>query len=151
MKVINGDVLMADVNCIIHQTNCIGVMGGGVASAVRAKYPQVYEEYKALCSSSCPADLIGTCQFIEIGENKYLVNLFGQKGINPAWYLGGKATDYDAIRKAVIAIREFMEAKNLQTAAVPYKMGAVRGGGKWEIIEKILTEELGDMIVAYKL
>lgn len=151
MRIVDGNLLDADVNCIIHQTNCQGIMGGGVAKEVRARYPKVYEQYKDLCSRSNPKALMGTCQFINIGEEKYLVNLFGQNGINPAWYLGGQVTNYDAICHGAEEIRDFMDSHNLTTAAVPYKMGAVRGGGKWEIIDQILTEILGDKVVAYKL
>ena len=34
---------------LAHGTNCHGVMGSGVAKAVRNKFPEAYTEYKTLC------------------------------------------------------------------------------------------------------
>lgn len=43
-----GDLLAIDRGIIIHGCNCQGVMGSGVAEAVRRKYPTVYDAYIAL-------------------------------------------------------------------------------------------------------
>ena len=35
-----GDLLTAPQKCIAHQVNCQGVMGSGVARAIRNEYPK---------------------------------------------------------------------------------------------------------------
>ena len=42
----SGDVFSSGAQVIVHQVNCMGVMGSGVARIVREKYPEVYLEYK---------------------------------------------------------------------------------------------------------
>ena len=49
MKIIDGDIFDSNADAIVHQVNCQGVMGAGVARQVRDKYPNVYVEYRALC------------------------------------------------------------------------------------------------------
>ena len=45
IKIIDGDLFETDAKFIVHQVNCMGRMGSGVALQVKEKYPHVYEEY----------------------------------------------------------------------------------------------------------
>lgn len=45
----NSDLLKIDKGIICHQTNCIGVMGGGIALQIRNKWPNVYKQYVNEC------------------------------------------------------------------------------------------------------
>ena len=45
-NIIYDDITKSNADYICHQVNCQGVMGSGVAKAIRDKWPQVYEEYK---------------------------------------------------------------------------------------------------------
>jgi O-acetyl-ADP-ribose deacetylase (regulator of RNase III) len=40
-----GDVLMSEINHIVHGCNSRGVMGSGVAKAIRDKYSKAYTDY----------------------------------------------------------------------------------------------------------
>ena len=44
-----GNILDAKADAILHQTNCKGVMGAGLALQIRNKYPDVYAKYRILC------------------------------------------------------------------------------------------------------
>lgn len=74
----NDDILNTKAQVIAHQVNCLGVMGAGVAKAIRDKYPAAYLQYKRLCSE--PFDPLGACQMAKT-EDGYVANLFGQYGI----------------------------------------------------------------------
>ena len=52
VKYVNGDIFDTDCDIIVHQTNCQGVMGHGIALQVKEKYPSVYERYKACCEQA---------------------------------------------------------------------------------------------------
>ena len=39
MEIIEGNLLEAPERIIVHQTNCMGVMGSGIAKQIKAKYP----------------------------------------------------------------------------------------------------------------
>ena len=46
IKVKLGDICSVNSGIIVHGCNAQGVMGSGVAKAIRLKYPQVFEDYK---------------------------------------------------------------------------------------------------------
>ena len=46
MDFIQKDITTERHGLIIHGVNCQGVMGSGVALAIRNKWPVVYDEYK---------------------------------------------------------------------------------------------------------
>ena len=75
-----GDLLTAPQKCIAHQVNCQGVMGSGVAKAIRNEYPKVYKEYREFSdywTRTNKAMLPGYSQIVYT-ENRYIFNLFGQ-------------------------------------------------------------------------
>lgn len=153
MEIVSGNLFDATCDVIVHQTNCIGLMGSGIAKEVRSRFPNVYEEYKALCDQhkKNPQELLGQIQTFNVGPY-YLVNLFGQCGINKEWYLGGKVTDYEALRRGFKALREFMDANGLTSLGIPYLFGCARGGGKWNEVTDIIISQMGGIkITAYKL
>ena len=49
IDIINGNILNCSENIIVHQTNCLGVMGAGLALQLRKKYPIIFDKYKILC------------------------------------------------------------------------------------------------------
>ena len=50
IKIINCDVFKSGADFVLHQINCQGVMGSGVAKQVREKHPEVYSAYVTLCN-----------------------------------------------------------------------------------------------------
>lgn len=60
IRVIDGDLFTTDARFIVHQVNCKGVMGSGVAKQVRNKYPHVFVEYKKACSE----EMLGKIQVV---------------------------------------------------------------------------------------
>lgn len=142
---IQGDLFTTDAELILHQVNCRGVMGSGVALGVRQQYPQVFEAYSALCAihKPTPAELLGTVQFCDIGGGQMVVNLFAQKDFG---YDGKCYTDYDALRTALCKVAGYARRQQL-TVALPYRMACHRGGGDWSVVSAIIEEEFADVDV----
>ena len=46
IKIIDGDLFTSKANFIVHQVNCQGVMGSGVAAQVVEKFSHVETEYR---------------------------------------------------------------------------------------------------------
>ena len=46
IKVVYGDLMQATEDIIVHQVNCKGVMGSGVAKQIKANFPEVFNEYR---------------------------------------------------------------------------------------------------------
>lgn len=135
---ISGDVTNAKETIIAHQTNCMGVMGSGVAKALRAKYPDLFGQYKVYCDEVGLHNLLGTTQFVET-EGKVIANMFGQ-------YRYGRDkqhTDYLALMECFEAVNSYA-LKNGLSIALPYLIGCGLGGGEWSVVfdmaEKVFTE-----------
>ena len=97
IRVINGDLLEADSTFICHQVNCRGVMGSGVAKAIRDKYPEVYTQYKRFCSQY-KGDLLGRVQYV---PDRYWEDCSQSVAQENFGYAGKCYTDYDALRKCL--------------------------------------------------
>lgn len=145
VKIINGDILDSQSNIIAHQVNCQGVMGSGVAKAIRDNYPYAYKCYKEYVKENTPKGVFGFCQLIpilsptdttlpKIPPNRYIANLFGQFNYG---YNGDCYTNIDKLRSAMLALSEFAEKKNY-SVCFPYKIGCVRGGANWDEVYQMI-------------
>ena len=139
IKTIYGDLLTERPNSvIIHGCNCQGVMGSGVALAVKNKYPVVYDEYVSLCNAYQPTHLLGSIQIESITEDEYpnfLINGFTQLDFG-----AGRQVNYDAIYEVFERTNEFMRMSAIDRTLYFPKIGACRGGGNWRIISTIIEE-----------
>lgn len=157
IKNINGNIFDSDSNFIVHQTNCLGVMGSGIAAQVANKYPHVekaYVKYVKYCNKH-KIDMLGNVQYVPIdtwamvmvdtlrNENveaydsqyQYIVNLFGQRNFGTE----KQQTDLSAMKLAFLNIREKAE-KIKAKIAIPYKIGCCRGGADWKDVYKIIQD-----------
>jgi O-acetyl-ADP-ribose deacetylase (regulator of RNase III) len=144
IETINGNLLDAAneklIEVIGHQTNNLGVMGGGVAAAIRNRWPDVYEKYHAACKKGIS---LGQCLIIVSSDNRVIANLMAQETIDR----GVCNTDYKALRAACQDLVRKMRIIGFRTLAIPYKMGCGLGGGDWNIVLPILNEEFKDLYV----
>ena len=156
IKIIDGDLFETDAKFIVHQVNCMGRMGSGVALQVKEKYPNVYEEYAKIVSS----EMLGKIQVVPcnpqyIGCNpgsimipnteQWIVNLFAQDKYG---YDGKQYTSIQALRECFVKLNCLLHEKNNNFGAkiaMPYKIGCCRGGADWNevcaMIEGIFVDE----------
>lgn len=146
-KIINGDLLKADADVIIHQVNCQGRMGSGVARQIRKKYPNVFSEYRKICRETKDKEsLLGQVLCVNTPDGKVIANMFAQLNYG---YDGGLYTDYTAFYKCLESINAKFEGKKV---ALPYKIGCDRGGADWNIVSHMIEGRLNKCDVAlYKL
>ena len=151
---LNQDVTTARQQIIVHQVNCKGRMGSGVAKAIKEKFPNVYTEYVKYCSRygrPCVLNgLLGDCQIVEIDEpnrnrpdKQYVANLFAQ---NDYGYDGKMYTSYDAFLKGLRTLKEFCIEHNIKSIAFPEKIGCGRGGADWQIISRMIETTFEDLL-----
>ena len=150
LKIIEGDIFESGADAILHQVNCQGVMGSGVAKQVRDRYPWVFAMYRDMCFPYKMLDgktsgLLGLVLPVYINETQRIYNLFAQDRYG---YDGKCYTNYDSLRECLKAVNIVCREK---TVAIPYLMGCHRGGGDWEIVSKMIEETLTDCdVTLYK-
>lgn len=147
VKIVNGDLLNAIENIIGHQVNCQGVMGSGVAKALRDTYPNLYPSYKQFCDRYNPHDLLGRCHIVKTGSNS-TANLFGQLNFGRQ---NVRYTDYDALKSSLIELKSFAR-KQGYTIALPFNIGCGLANGDWSIVVQIIDEVFSDYeVTLYKI
>lgn len=140
MEIIEGNLLDIQHGIIVHQVNCLGVMGRGLAAQLRARYPIIFKEYHKLCKTKigCEDELLGTIQLVPIKDNPPLRvgNLFGQ-----CEYGGpGVHTNYDAVQTALTKL-SIINTRNLPVY-FPYLMSSDLAGGDWRVIKSMIESTL---------
>lgn len=149
MKTINGDLLKIESGTLIHQVNCIGCTGG-LAGALRRKWPDAFKRYDALCREAEAENtrpLLGCFNYTKVGirnPNLAIVHIFGQVYPGPNTSLG-------AVRAALKDFSEWRaEGKDTGPIYAPYKMGCGLGGGNWDEYSALLEEIIPDIIIVRK-
>lgn len=157
INIIKGDLLTAK-GYILHQVNCRGSMGAGVAKAIKKKWPIVFEEYmrvmtpvsgNASFTEVVRLRMFGKCQVVDTDkadpEAPQVVNLFSQ------WNYGRSASRYTSYDKLDSALAQFV---SLYLATQPFEkvvinfplIGCGLGGAHWPIVREIIEHRLPDDI-----
>jgi O-acetyl-ADP-ribose deacetylase (regulator of RNase III) len=140
MEIVKGDALNTNADILLHQVNLQGIMGGGIAYQIAKTYPNVEKEYKSYKNKE-----LGNVLFVK--TEKYVIgNCFSQKY--------NFDTDYEALKKCLYKVVEYMKKNNFKSVAIPYKYGCGIANGDWNIVEKIfdtIITENGFKLTAYRL
>ena len=137
---VEGDVFESNADVIVHQVNCQGVMGSGVAKQVREKFPEVFKAYQKRCRDTLTP--LGHTLFVK-SEGTVIANLFAQDKFG---YDGKCYTDYEALRQCLTELSARCRGK---VVAIPYLMACHRGGGDWDKVSKMIQEVLVDCDVTF--
>jgi O-acetyl-ADP-ribose deacetylase (regulator of RNase III) len=131
MKYIKKDITTVDSGIVVQGVNCQGVMGSGVAGAIRRKWPKAYESYmdKFHQTRTSNSDLLGTVDFalITTSPTLYVANIFSQK------FYGSDGQTYAnpiSILQGMTRVFQFAEAHDLPIHSV--KIGSGLGGLDWK-------------------
>jgi len=126
-----GDLLQCDENIIAHGCNAQGVMGAGVAKAIKEKYPGSYEYYRYMWHHGMlrPGSILTYQE-----SDKMIVHMITQPtfGRGPEVYV-----KYEAVKSC---IEELNRTFTGHSVAMP-KIGAGLGGGDWDEIARIIERE----------
>ena len=134
-----GDIVNDDkYNIICHQTNCLGVMGAGLAGQIASRWPAVKERDKDNCSKRNP---LGSILVVRIEQKRFCVNMYGQYdyGRNP----NKTYTDYNALQKALNELAARLNKSVIPdkwTVCFPKGIGCGLAHGKWMVIRPMIEE-----------
>lgn len=127
----HGNLLNVTEGVIIHGCNAQGVMGSGVALAIKIKYPKAYEAYKAFEEKRGLS--LASISIRKIDPKLYIANAITQEfyGNDPVV----QYASYGAIHLAFEKLHKHFPAE------VPFhfpKIGAGRGNGDWLVISQLI-------------
>lgn len=153
-----GNLLDVKSGIIMHGVNTLGVMGAGVALAVRKKYPECFEEYKEYIAAEVEsaeedfdADLetddclmeidrpdsgilLGEVHYYEVNKKLLIANAFTQDRIGFDED-GNPPADLDAITCCFEDVAS--TAKEYKMSIHMPKIGCGLGGLKWDDVSVI--------------
>lgn len=145
-----GNLMNVTAGHIVHGCNARGVMGSGVALAVKRKFPGAYESY--LMQHEVIGLELGKAYPVRISDNLYVWNAITQEGFGAPT----RNTSYDAIATCFEQINDTIKrmSEPADERSLVLKMdpppaevnipmiGAARGGGNWEIIREIIEQTM---------
>lgn len=137
ITIIEKDITTVEHGIVAHGVNCRGVMGSGVAKAIRDKWPQVYTQYKAYCNTLLyPSEALSNVQTVDITSDLVVANCFTQEKYGND---GKQYADPAAIRESIESLFDYARVYNLPIY-LP-KIGCGLGGLSWQ-------DDIGPMIFA---
>lgn len=139
------DVSTVERGIVAHGVNCQGVMGSGVAAALRRKYPQIYHVYKLICDmyTKNPDWMLGMIDVVDVKseheDELLIVNCFTQEhyGRDGKKYANAAAVESSINSCLVLA----------QGLGLPFYMpqiGCGLGGLSWETEIEPIVAALSD-------
>lgn len=138
-----------EIDVLLHVCNNKGVMGSGIALEIKNRIPDAFTSYKQ-SESVLGSFSVGVHEFTEENNTHYrgkVFNMVAQDGYGR----GVRRLNYGALAdclREVAAHRSYTG----DIIGIPYKMGAYRAGGDWEIVLEMVEYLLKDFdVIIYQL
>lgn len=144
IQYLKGNLMDVKTGIIVHGCNAQGVMGSGVAKAVKEMYPIAFSQYERDVKKwdSLKETMLGKISVVMTQNHSAII----VSAITQDKYgTDRRQVNYEAVHVAFERIKynmPFWQVKD-RTINIP-KIGAGLGGGNWKIIETIINEVIGD-------
>lgn len=131
LKYVKGDLLKSPAQVLVNAVNTVGVMGKGIASQFKNKYPEMFKEYRSLCN----AGNFKIGELLLFYEKDHWIMLFPTKKHwrNPS----NLSYIEDGLKKFV----EVYDGLNITSIAFP-KLGCGNGGLDWNDVRPLMEKYL---------
>lgn len=125
-----GNLLDADTEAIVNTVNCVGVMGKGVALAVKIKYPEIYSIYRFAFEHD----------MLQIGQVSYGIAYDGKIVINfPTKLHWRDPSRMSYIEVGIFSLARTIEALKIKSIAIP-PLGCGNGRLDWQEVKPMIVE-----------
>jgi O-acetyl-ADP-ribose deacetylase (regulator of RNase III) len=132
----------AGITVIAHSCNGRGkegVMGAGLALAIKERYPEAFAAYEEARNSE-QGLVLGTFSMAKLPDDKRIINLITQERVGNDKDV--RYVDYEAFYVAVRTLRDSLEHAHKQgrnyVLGLPYKISCGLANGDWCVILGIL-------------
>ena len=124
---------------IVHICNDVGAWGRGFVLALSNRWPMAEQRYRAWHAGKKGRPFaLGEVQIVQVASALWVANLIGQQGIRTIE--GVPPVRYEAIREGLRKVA--LAAERLGASVHMPRIGCGLAGGKWEVVAKIIEEEL---------
>lgn len=127
----HGDLLDVTEGVIVHGCNAKGVMGSGVALAIKMKYPKAYQAYKEFETKHVLR--LSSLSIVKVSPKLYIANLISQETYGRDTNI--KYVSYGAVHLGFENLQEHFPSN------MPFhfpKIGAGLGNGDWTKISGLI-------------
>lgn len=127
---------------IVHVCNDVGAWGRGFVLAISKRWAEPERQYRSWHKGQEKQPFaLGEVQFVQVEDTIWIANLIGQRDIRALD--GVPPVRYEAIREGLQEVA--LEAKRLNASIHMPRIGCGLAGGDWNIVGKIVEEELANI------
>lgn len=156
-KFVYGDIVEAKEDCIVHVVNCRGVMGAGVALAIKNKWPFAFKQYQDYTKNTFDrAKLLGQCYIVDsinlfslqtdkedYATCKLIANCFAQFNYSR----NIRELNYEYLARCLFNL--VSQTPQNRSFVLPLFMGCGLAGGDWNIVYPIICLYLQNREVTF--
>jgi O-acetyl-ADP-ribose deacetylase (regulator of RNase III) len=147
IRLIEGNLLEADVEAIVNTVNTVGVMGKGIALMFKEAFPENFRQYAAACKRG------------EVVIGKMFVTHRAEL-VGPRWIINFPTKQHwrgpshlDWIATGLLDLRRVIVENGIRSIALP-PIGTGNGGLEWHDVRKLIAEALDSLegvdVIAFK-
>lgn len=148
-----GNLVEATEPIIVHGCNAQGVMGSGVAKAIKETFPEAFRAYRERYEKQGGLNL-GQVVWATVrnsGTPRHVGNAITQVNYGRD---GRRYVEYEAIEHAFATVAGFIRQNRETLGDGPFvgipRIGAGLGGGDWGLISERIKEAMGEFdVVVY--
>lgn len=133
-----ADIRTDQAQLLVNTVNTVGVMGAGVAKAVRLRYPDIMAPYKAACESPDPRRRLepGTLHLYTAPDGRLVVNMATKQN----WR---DPSEYDWVGAGLVYLNRLLceKRKDIKSVLLP-PPGCGHGGLEWEKVNRMVRTYL---------
>ena len=137
LKFHRTSLMVSRSQTLVNTVNTVGVMGKGLAADFKAQYPEMFDEYRRLCSHE---KIHPGKSFLWKGKGKWVLNFATKKH----WRQPSKI---EYLEDGLREFREKYEDWGIREVAFP-RLGCGNGGLSWDDVKPVMLEYLVDLPIA---
>jgi len=133
-----GDIFASGAGALVNTVNCVGVMGKGIALAVKQRFPKVYADYRYACGISLvrPGHVFVSATGLWPPEGpRFVVNL-------PTKRHWRNPSSLDDVQAGLASLVEVLPQLGVASVAIP-ALGCSNGGLSWGAVRPLIWAVLG--------
>jgi O-acetyl-ADP-ribose deacetylase (regulator of RNase III) len=127
----DGDLLEANADYYVNAVNCVGVMGKGIAAQFKAKYPEMFSDYKLTCKEGKLRPGV-----LHIWKN--IINF-------PTKNHWKDLSTYGYIDLGLEFLKQWLSLRKECISVAMPALGCGLGGLDWMIVKEAIKDTLGEL------